>query len=44
MRDFFDENGRTRTYEEAYWEYVDDVGPRRTQLIGKRPISEMETR
>jgi hypothetical protein len=44
MRDFFVEQGRTRIYEEAYLEYVDDVDPRRTKLSGKRSISEMETR
>jgi hypothetical protein len=38
MRDFFVEQGRTRMYEEAYLEYVDDVDPRRTQLSGKRSI------
>jgi hypothetical protein len=38
MRDFFDERGRTRVYNEAYWQYVEEVNPRRTKLIGKRPI------
>jgi len=36
---FFDEIGRTRVYEEAYFKYVEEVNPRRTQLIGKRAIS-----
>jgi hypothetical protein len=38
MRNFFDEHGRTRIYEEAYWQYVDDVDPRRTMLIEKMAI------
>jgi len=38
MRDFFDERGRTRACDEAYWQYVEEVSPRRTKLIGKRPI------
>ncbi len=39
MSNFFDEIGRTRGYDEAYLSYVEEVGPRRTQLIGKRAIS-----
>ena len=39
MRNFFDEQGRTRAYDEAYWSYVEEVSLRRTQLIGKRAIS-----
>jgi hypothetical protein len=27
MSNFFDEQGRTRVYEEAYWQYVDEVKP-----------------
>jgi hypothetical protein len=29
----------TRVYGEAYFSYVEDVNPRRTQRIGKRAIS-----
>jgi len=39
MSNFFDEQGRTRVYDEAYFSYVEKVNPRRTQLIGKRAIS-----
>jgi hypothetical protein len=39
MSNFFDEQGRTRVYAEAYIEYVVGENPRRTQLIGKRAIS-----
>ena len=39
MRNFFDEQGRTRNYEEAYEQYVDAVIPRRTQPMGKIAIS-----
>ena len=39
MSNFFDEQGRTRVYDEAYFSYVEDVNPRRTQRIGKRAIS-----
>jgi len=38
MRDFFDEQGRTRVFVEAYRTYVADGKPRRTLLIGKRAI------
>jgi hypothetical protein len=38
MRNFFDEPGRTRVYDEAYLSYVEELNPRRTQLIGKRAI------
>jgi hypothetical protein len=38
MSNFFDEQGRTRVYEEAYFKYVDEVNPRRTQPIEKRAI------
>jgi hypothetical protein len=38
MSNFFDERGRTRVYDEAYFSYVEEVNPRRTQLIGKRGI------
>jgi hypothetical protein len=38
MRNFFDEQGRTRGYNEAYLEYVEEVSSRRTQLIGKIAI------
>ncbi len=38
MRIFFAEQGRTRVYEEAYLEYVEEVNPRRTQLSGKIAI------
>jgi hypothetical protein len=40
MRNFFDGQGRTRIYEEAYFLYVDEVNPRRTPPIGKITISE----
>jgi len=39
MSNFFDEQGRTRVYDEAYFSYVEEVNPRRTPLIGKRAIS-----
>ena len=39
MSNFFDEQGRTRVYDEAYDSYVEKVNPRRTQRIGKRAIS-----
>jgi hypothetical protein len=39
MSNFFDEQGRTRVYDEAYCSYAEEVSPRRTQLIGKRAIS-----
>ncbi len=39
MSNFFDEQGRTRVYAEAYMRYVADENPRRTRLIGKRAIS-----
>ena len=39
MSNFFDEQGRTRVYDEAYQSYVEEVNLRRTQLIGKRAIS-----
>ena len=42
MSNFFDEQGRTRVYNEAYCSYVEDVNPRRTPLIGKRAISGWE--
>ena len=29
----------TRDYDEAYFSYVEDLNPRRTQFIGKRAIS-----
>jgi hypothetical protein len=38
MRAFFDEQGRTRVFVEAYTEYAADGNPRRTPLIGKRTI------
>ena len=38
MRNFFVEQGRTRVYKEAYFKYVEEVNPRRTQLSGKRAI------
>ena len=38
MSNFFDEQGRTRDYDEAYFSYVEEVNPRRTQLIGKMAI------
>jgi len=36
MSNFFDEQGRKKVYDEAYFSYVD---PRRMQRIGKRSIS-----
>jgi hypothetical protein len=39
MSNFFDEQGRTRVYDEAYRFYVEEINPRRTRLIGKRAIS-----
>jgi hypothetical protein len=39
MRNFFDEQGRTRVFVEAYTKYAADENLRRTQLIGKRAIS-----
>jgi len=38
MRDFFAVQGRTRIYEEAYYQYVDEVNPRRTPYGGKITI------
>jgi hypothetical protein len=38
MSNFFDEQGRTRVYGEAYMMYVAAENPRRTPLIGKRAI------
>ena len=40
MSNFFEEQGRTRVYDEAYWRYVEEVNPRRTPLTGKRAIAE----
>jgi hypothetical protein len=39
MSNFFEEQGRTRVYDETYWAYVEKVNLRRTQLVGKRAIS-----
>ena len=39
MSNFFDKQGRTRVYAEAYMEYAAGENPRRTPLIGKRAIS-----
>ncbi len=39
MSNFFEEQGRTRGYAEAYMKYVAGENPRRTQLLGKRAIS-----
>ncbi len=39
MSNFFEEQGRTRVYAEAYMKYVAGENPRRTQLFGKRAIS-----
>ncbi len=41
MRNFFDEQGRTKFCNEAYSEYVEEVNLRRTQFIGKRAISDI---
>jgi hypothetical protein len=38
MRNFFDEQGRTRVFVEAYRWYSAGANPRRTPLIGKRAI------
>jgi hypothetical protein len=38
MRDFFDEQGRTRVFVEAYVQYAANGNPRSTPLIGKRAI------
>jgi hypothetical protein len=38
MRSFFDGQGHTRIYAEAYTEYVAGKNPRRTKFIGKRTI------
>ncbi len=38
MRDFFDEQGRTRVCAEAYSTYAAGENLRRTPLIGKRTI------
>jgi hypothetical protein len=38
MSNFFDEQGGTRGYGEAYMMYVAAEKPRRTPLIGKRAI------
>jgi hypothetical protein len=38
MTNFFDEQGRTRVYGQAYMMYVAAENPRRTPLIGKRAI------
>jgi hypothetical protein len=38
MRNFSDEQGRTRVFVEAYRWYSADGNPRRTPLIGKRAI------
>jgi len=38
MSSFFDEQGRTRVFVEAYSAYSADGNPRRTLLIGKRAI------
>jgi hypothetical protein len=38
MRSFFDEQGRTKVFVEAYRWYSADGNPRRTPLIGKRAI------
>jgi hypothetical protein len=40
MSNFFGEQGRTKVYDEAYWSYVEEVSLRKTQLSGKRAISE----
>jgi hypothetical protein len=40
MRDFFDDQGRTKVYNEAYAEYVEEVSLRRTPAIGKITIYE----
>jgi len=39
MSNFFDEQGRTRVYAEAYMTYAASENPRRTLIIGKRAIS-----
>jgi len=39
MSNFFDEQGLTMGYDEAYFSNVEDVNLRRTKLIGKRAIS-----
>jgi hypothetical protein len=38
MRDFFDEQGRTKVFVEAYISYAADGDPQRTPLIGKITI------
>jgi hypothetical protein len=38
MRDFFDEQGRTKVFVEAYMSYAADGNLRRTPLIGKITI------
>jgi hypothetical protein len=38
MRNFSDEQGRTRVFVEAYRSYSADGNPRRTPLSGKRAI------
>ncbi len=38
MRYFFDEQGRTKVYDEAYYKYVEEVNLRRTPLIEKIAI------
>jgi hypothetical protein len=38
MRNFSDEQGRTRVFVEVYRWYSADGNPRRTPLIGKRAI------
>jgi hypothetical protein len=43
MRGFFDEQGRTRVFVEAYTEYAADKNPRRTPLIRKKSHLWMET-
>ena len=38
MRDFFDEQGRTRVFARGVLQYVEGGNPRRTPLIGKIAI------
>jgi len=38
MRSFFDEQGRTRVFVEAYTKYVANGNPRRTPLIEKKAV------
>ena len=40
MRDFFDEQGRTRVFARGVRQYVEGGNPRRTPLIGKITIYE----